>query len=141
MEINFALVVAAVVVQFVLGAVWHSPLMFGKLWMKIMNEDCEKWTKEQMDKMQKEMMPFYGLQLILTIITTFVLASNLAFGNLQGVAAQFYAFFMWLGYMMPIQVASVIWGGTKKSYWPKQIAIMIGYTFIGLQIAAYILSI
>ena len=41
------------------------------------------------------MMPFMGLQLVLTLITTWVLASNIVFAGITGSAAYFYAFFMW----------------------------------------------
>ncbi len=139
MQINFTLIILATVAQFTLGALWYSPVLFGNTWMKIMG--AEKYTKEEIAKMQKEMAPFYFLQIFLSLVTTFVLANNLSFGNLFGASAYFYAFFMWLGYIAPIQVGSVIWGSTSKKFWTKQILIMISYQFIAIMLATFILTI
>lgn len=138
MQINFTLIIVATIMQFVLGAFWYSPVLFGNTWMKIMG--VEKYTKEEISKMQKEIIPFYLLQILLTLVTTFVLASNLSFNNLSGSPAYFYAFFVWFGYIMPVQVGSVIWGSTSKKFWPKQILIMVSYQFIAIMLATFILS-
>jgi len=138
MELNYTLIIIAAVAQFVLGSVWYSPLMFGKVWMSIM--EVSHYSKEELQKMQKTMMPFMGLQLVLTLITTWVLASNLAFGGVTASAAYFYAFFMWFGYMMPVTVSGVIFGSTKRHNWAKQIAIMLGMQLIGILLAAFILT-
>ena len=139
MTINFTLIIVATIVQFVLGALWYSPLIFGNVWMNIM-KDGGTCTKEEMEKMQKELIPFYFLQLFLTLITTWVLANNIAYANVTGAAVYYYAGFMWLGYMMPVSVSSVVWANTKKKYWAKQIAVMVGGQFIFLMVAAFILS-
>lgn len=131
-------IIIATVVQFILGALWYSPLMFGKVWMSIM--EVSHYSKEELQKMQKTMMPFYGVQLILTLVTTFVLANNLEFNNLSGGAAYGYAFFMWLGYMLPVTVSSVVFGSTKRKYWLKQIGIMCGMQLIGILLATWILT-
>jgi hypothetical protein len=138
MEINYPLIILAAVVQFVLGALWYSPVLFGNTWMKVMG--AEKFTKEEIVKMQKEMGPFYALQFVLGLITIFVLASNLAYNNLSGAGAYAYAFFMWFGYIMPIQVGSVIWGSTAKKFWLRQILIMISYQLVAFMLITFILT-
>jgi hypothetical protein len=135
---NIGLLLLATILQFILGALWYSPLLFGNFWMKVMG--AEKYTKEELQKMQKEMMPFYLLQLVLTLITTFVLANNLSFNNLTGVAAYGYAFFMWFGYIAPVQIGTVIWGKTEKKFWLKQSLVMISYSFVGIMLATLILT-
>ncbi len=138
MEMNYILILVAAVAQFALGAVWHSPILFGNTWMKIMGAD--KYSKEEIAKMQKEMGPFYAVQFVLAIITVFVLDSNLQFNALSGAAAYFYAFVVWLGYIMPIQVAAVILGNTKRQFWAKQIGIMVSYQFVALMLSTFILT-
>jgi hypothetical protein len=135
---DFTLTIIATIVQFVLGSLWYSPLMFGKVWMSIM--EVSHYSKEELQKMQKTMMPFMALQFVLTLITTWVLASNIAFAGLTGSAVYYYAGFMWLGYMMPVSVSSVIFGSTKRKFWMKQIGIMLGMQFVGIMLAAWILS-
>lgn len=130
----------AVVAQFVLGALWYSPLLFGKWWMQIM--ECDTLSKEELKKMQKEMAPFYGLQFLLTILTTWVLVmffyyllkANVGF-HAYGVAG-----WVWLGFLAPTQIAGVVWANTKRKFWGKQIFIMITYSLISMMMTAYFLG-
>ncbi len=135
-DVNYKLVVVATIAQFVLGALWYSPLLFGGWWMRIM--DCVHMSKEELKKMQKEMMPFYGLQLFLTLFMTISLA-NLA-PYLTDFSMYHIAFWLWIGFIAPTQIAGVIWGSTKKKYWLVQIGIMVSYSLIGLLLASFILS-
>ena len=140
MEINYTLVAVAIVMQFILGAVWHSPLMFGKIWMEIMGAD--KYSPEEIAKIQKETLPFYFLQLILTTVTTISFAGTHAMGVKADPSCNIYAmaFGVWFGFIAPIQISSVIWGKTEKKYWVKQLAIMLSMPLVGLMLAAFILS-
>ncbi|PIR55137.1 hypothetical protein COU74_01905 [Candidatus Peregrinibacteria bacterium CG10_big_fil_rev_8_21_14_0_10_36_19] len=136
MEVNYSLVAAAVVAQFVLGAFWYSPLMFGKWWMEIM--ECTDCSPEKMKKMQKEMTPFYFVQLLLTLLLTVSLA-NLA-PYMGGFSIYHVAFWVWIGFIVPTQVACVIWANTKRKYWLKQIFVMVGNQLASLMLASWILS-
>ena len=138
-EINYGLIILAAVAQFVLGALWYSPLLFGNMWMQIM--EATHLSKEELAKMQKEMIPFYVLQFFLSLITVFVLASQIAFNNLSGVAAYAYVFFIWLGYIAPTQIACVVWANTKRKFWTKQILIMLTYQLVAIILATFILTI
>jgi hypothetical protein len=136
MEVNYVLVAVATVVQFVLGALWYSPVLFGKIWMEIM--ECTNIPPEELKKMQKEMAPFYVLQLVLTLLTT------LAFANLVPYVTAFsiyhLAFWIWVGFIAPIQIGSVVWANTKKQYWLKQILIMISFQLVAIMLTAWILT-
>ncbi|MEQ1500543.1 MAG: DUF1761 domain-containing protein [Parcubacteria group bacterium] len=136
MEVNYVLVAVATVVQFVLGALWYSPVLFGKIWMEIM--ECTNIPPEELKKMQKEMAPFYGLQLVLTFLTT------VAFANLVPYVTAFsiyhLAFWIWVGFIAPIQIGSVVWANTEKKYWLKQILIMLSFQLVAIMITAWILS-
>ncbi|MEK7631089.1 MAG: DUF1761 domain-containing protein [Patescibacteria group bacterium] len=140
MEINYTLILGAALAQFVLGAVWYSPLMFGKWWMQIMGAD--RLSKEELQKMQKEMAPFYGLQFLLTVIFTFVLAMFVHYLQMANVGFHAYgvAGWIWFGFIAPTQIAGVVWANTKKQFWAKQIFVMITYQLVGLMLAAFILS-
>jgi hypothetical protein len=72
MDVNYTLIIVASIAQFILGALWYSPLLFGKWWMQIM--ECTHLSKEELKKMQAKMTPFYGLQFLLTILFTWELA-------------------------------------------------------------------
>lgn len=131
------LILLATLVQFILGGFWYSPLMFGKWWMEIM--EATHLSKEELQKLQKEMLPFYGLQLLLTLLTTFYFAR---FANYFTPSFGIYsvAFWVWIGFIAPVQVACVIWANTKKRFWFKQIFIMVSYQLVAIMITAFILS-
>ena len=135
-EPSFFLIVVATILQFVLGALWYSPLLFGKWWMQIM--ECDSLSKDELKSMQKKMMPFYFVQLALTFFTTFSLSNFMYYGSRLG----FYhtAFWIWIGFMAPVSVASVIWANTKQKFWAKQILIMLTNQLAGIMLTAYILS-
>lgn len=140
MEINYMLIVVATVVQFLLGAVWYSPLMFGKWWMEIMG--VAHLTKEELQRMQKAMTPFYAVQVLLTLVSTYVLAMLVHYLSMANVGFHAYgvAGWIWLGFIAPTQIAAVIWGNTKREFWCKQIFVMTSYQLVSLMITAYIFS-
>ncbi|MFP4469425.1 MAG: DUF1761 domain-containing protein [Bacteroidales bacterium] len=67
-NVNWLAVIAATLSSFVLGALWYSPALFGKAWMKENNFTIE-------DLKGSNMVAMYGL----TFLLSFVIATNLAF--------------------------------------------------------------
>ncbi|MES2088342.1 MAG: DUF1761 domain-containing protein [Patescibacteria group bacterium] len=136
MEVNYMLVAVATVAQFILGGIWYSPLLFGKWWMEFM--ECTNLSKEELQKMQKSMMPFYALQLFLTFFTT------VSFANLVPYVSAFsiyhLAFWIWIGFIVPLQISSVVWANTKRKFWAKQIFVMVTNQLVSIMLAAWILS-
>ncbi len=135
-EVNNTRIIIAAVAQFILGALWYSPLLFGKWWMEMM--ECGDLLKEELLKKQKEMAPFYALQLFLTLFATFAFAHFVPF--VLAFSIYHIAFWIWLGFLVPAQIGSVIWGNTKKKFWAKQIFVMLGMQLAGIMLAALILS-
>ena len=129
-------ILIATVLQFIFGAVWYSAL-FGKLWGKIHGFD--KLSKEVQQSMMKEMGPYYGVQFIVTIITTVVLSLFMmglpSTWNPYGIAV-----FMWLGFVVPTQISGAIFGGTDRKWLVKKIAVQAGAALGCLIIAASVLN-
>lgn len=140
MELHYTLIVIATLLQFILGALWYSPLLFGKWWMEIM--EVTHLSKERLKEMQKEMAPYYGLQFVLTLIYTFVL--ELAINYIQlvnlDITAYTVAAWIWIGFVVPTQISGIVWSNTKKKFWVKQIFIVTTYQLVGIMLAACILS-
>src|SRR5690606_2156541 len=118
MEFDYLAIVIAVIAQFNVGAVWYGPI-FGKLWGKIHGFD--KLSKAVQEKMMKEMGSYYGLQLLVTIITTFVLAIFIT--SLPGCNPYGMAGLLLLGFVIPGQVSAVIFGGTERKWSAKKIIV------------------
>lgn len=71
MEINFWAVLVCAVVSLVIGSIWYGPI-FGKKWMQIVGAD--KYDMERRKQMQKEAMPLYIVQFLLSLFQAYVLA-------------------------------------------------------------------
>ena len=140
MTIHYTLVAFAVLAQFILGAVWYSPLMFGKWWMEIM--EVTKVAQKNLKKLQQEMIPFYFLQLAITVIQTLTLALFATYVTMMSPEISIYgvAGLLWSGIIVPTQIATVIWGRTKKQFWLKQILILTLNQLVSIMLAVYILS-
>lgn len=137
MELNYLAILVATVLQFIVGAIWYS-LLFGKLWGRIHGFD--KLSKEVQQKMMKAMGPFYGVQFLMTLITTFVLDLFIVYlpqdWNVYAMAG-----FFWLGFVLPTQVSAVIFGGTESKWIVKKVAVQAGAALVCLEIAATVLHI
>lgn len=135
MQLNYVAILIATVLQFIVGAVWYG-FLFGKLWGKIHGFD--KLTKPQQEKMQSEVGPLYGIQLVMTLITTFVLALFMAAlpqdWNAWGMAG-----FFWLGFVVPTQVSAALFGGAPEGWEKQKIFIQAGASLACLLLAATVL--
>lgn len=135
MNINYFAVVIAAVAQFVVGAIWYMPL-FGSQWRDI--HGFGKLSKAEQDQAQKEMMPMLGIQFVGTVITSIVLAKLIVV--LPNYSAYSLALAAWLGFIVPIQVSAIMFGGTPAKWMVKKALIMTGGALACLLVAVTILS-
>lgn len=134
MTVNYLAIFVATVLEFVFSAVWYTPI-FGKTWGKIHGFD--RVSPEEQKKMMAKMGPLLGMQFLMTLLTTIVLAlfvAGLPDWNVYGVAG-----FLWLGFVLPTQVGAVLFGGTDPKWVVTKIAIMAGASLFALEIAAAVL--
>ncbi len=135
MELNYVAIVVATVLQFIAGAIWYMPI-FGKTWGAMHGYD--RLSQEEQKAAQKGMTPYLVMQLLGTLVTTFVLALFMA-----GLPSEWNAFgiagFFWLGFVVPTQASAVMFGGTPKEWMCKKIAIMAGGSLVNLMTAAAVL--
>lgn len=127
-NINLVAVLVASIVSMALGFLWYSPMMFAKPWMKLMG-----YSAESMKKAQKEMGKMYGISFVLSLLTAYVMAHVMAlsksFYHYSGVTTGMTtAFWMWLGFVMPVQATSEIFGSKKWNL----LGINTGYQLVSL---------
>lgn len=70
MELNYLAILAATAASFVLGGLWYSPVLFGKIWM------VETGITEE-SAQQRNMVKVFGLAILATLIVAFNLAAFL----------------------------------------------------------------
>lgn len=136
MEINYVAIAVATVVQFIIGALWFGPL-FGKTWGAIHGFD--KLAPEVQQAMMKSMTPFYVLQAVLGLMTAAVFGLFVA-SLPQEWNVYVLAGFCWLGFIAPIQLAAVIWGGTEGRWMLQKMIIMVCGSLVSLLATALVFS-
>lgn len=127
-EVNYLALLIAGIVSMTVGFAWYSPAVLGKPWMKLMG-----YTSESLKQAQKEMGKLYALSFVITLVSAYVLShvmnlseSFYGYGRLNtGVTT---AFWMWLGFVAPVQLTDIIFGSKK---W-KLFAINTGYQLTSL---------
>lgn len=134
-NLNYLAIIASTLVQFVLGALWFSAL-FGKAWANINGFDMT--DKKKMEEMQKQMTPFYLLQLAMTFLMNFAIA--ILIPNTTGLHWTAFSGLLWAGIIVPVVVANVIWGNTKREKWSMQLFILLSNHLLNMLIAGFIIS-
>lgn len=135
MHINIIAVLVATAAMFAIGAFWYM-VPFGKIWGKI--HDFDKLTPKQQKDMQAKMGPWYGVQLIVTLVSAFVLAGLISL--LPNYSPYAVATLVWIGFVVPTEASAMIFGGSKPEYVWHKIFISIGESLVHLLVAAFIIQ-
>jgi hypothetical protein len=115
MNINFLAVLAAAVASMVIGSVWYGPL-FGKTFTDAMGMD--KLSHEEREKMKQSMVWMYAGQFIASLVMFYVFAHlYLALGTLTIHGALMTAFWLWIGFVVPLKFGEALWGGKWTLFW------------------------
>lgn len=134
-SVNLAAVFVAAVAMFVVGAIWYMPL-FGDLWGRIHGFD--KQDKKTQDEMRKGMMPLLAVQFVLGLTIAYVLAHVI--GAFPDENAYMLAIWMWLGFVVPTQIAAVIFGGTEPKWMVNKSLVMAGGSLATVLVAAGVIN-
>lgn len=104
-------VLVAAIAHFVVGMLWYSPLLFGNVWMKLMN-----FTKKDMEDGKKMM----GLSMFGGLVTSVLIAGVMSYflqmlGTMESISgAMWFGFMIWLGFNAPVSFGTVLW--ERKSF-------------------------
>ena len=103
--INYWSILVASAVSFGLGALWYSPILFGKDWMAL-----SKISSADISAKAGSMLKLYVAQAIAVIISFLVLGFIISStGVAGGTNGAFMAFLIWLGFSATESVGSLIW--------------------------------
>ncbi len=131
--VNYVAVVVAAVVAFLIGWAWHSPLLFGKMWMELSGMTEKKMKSMPKDAMMKSMVGGF----ITTLISAYVLAHFVGYTQATtAVAGAMTGFWAWLGFTATVQMGGVLWEG--KPF--KLFLIGAGHTLVGMLVMGAILA-
>lgn len=137
-EVNYIGILIAAIASMALGFLWYSPALFGKRWMKLMG-----YTQESLKEDQKKMGKLYGVSFVLSLITAFVLSHVITLSMsyysyspiMTGVTS---AFWMWIGFILPVQTTDVIFKKGEKSW--ELLGLNTGYQLASVLVMGIILG-
>jgi len=109
MGVKLWAVAFAGVATMVIGFLWYSPLLFARPWMVAMGYDPD--DKARIAEMQKSAGPMYGISLLASLISAFVLAKVLVgmtiYSALYGMKI---GFAVWLAFVATVQLTDKMFG-------------------------------
>lgn len=135
-HVNYFAVLTAAIVSVVIGFVWYSRPVFGTLWWRIIGYD--KLTKAEIEKMQKEIAPYFAVIFIASFIGAAVLARFIAWLGMATLGGGLrVAFWAWLGFVFPLTLGNALFGGKDKSLiWPMFLVQAVHELFVLLAAGA-----
>ena len=104
-DVNMLAVLVAGIVYFVIGALWYSQGLFGKMWRKHLGAKAPDKSKAT-----NAMIVGFVAALVTNYVLAIVIAMTAAVTFADGAMT---AFWMWLGFMLPVALAGVLWEGKK----------------------------
>lgn len=131
--VNFWAVVAAAVASFVIGSVWYSPMMFGDAWARNLGK-----SPEEVERMKHAPMtvPIVGM-FVGSLVMAYILAHFVVYLNVRSLADAFQlAFWIWLGFIVPVGISAVFFERRSK----KVFFINIAFQLANLIVASSILG-
>lgn len=136
-EVNYLAILLAVVVSMAAGFLWYSPVILGKQWMRERG-----LSKESLKAQQKEAGKWYAISAVATVLMAYMLSHVMTLSmNFYGYEALqtglTTAFFMWLGFVFPVQFTATIFSDNKN--W-KLLGIYTGYQLVSLLLMGVVLG-
>lgn len=135
--ISYITVIVAAALSMGLGFIWYSPYLFGKKWIVEMGSNMDALKEKNQSK--TGMFRIYGLSVVTSIITAYILASIfnsiVVVGGLWPILSV--GFFLWLGFMVPVLFAGVLFGNNSYTLF----AINAGYQLTSILLMSFVIGI
>ncbi len=144
MIINWWAVIVGAVAINVIGFIWYGPL-FGKVWGNIIGMPPASEMSENENKdFQKKMGPVYLLNFFFSIWTAYVISFYVAGWTSAGTTditnGIMNAFWIWIGFLVPVLAGSAMWSGkSKKDSW-KMFGLTAGYYLVSFIVLGAIIG-
>lgn len=135
-EVNYLAVLVAAIAYIVIGFVWYSDVLFGKLYRK------EMGVKEGMKPGKDFMTKMMALGSLSALIMAYVLSHNIAFSGAYLGASGLWlglmtGFWLWLGYQVIIFVNGYLYEGKSV----KLTVLNASYLLIAMLVMGIIISV
>lgn len=128
-DINYGAVIAAMVVSMIIGSLWYSKIMFGKVWMKLAGLKENEMGSGNFG---------YLVTAVLSLVQAWILAHFVQYAG-SGTFAEgaITGFWLWLGFMAITSAVNFVFEGRPWKLWK----INAGYFLVVLAINGGLLAV
>ena len=128
---NILAIVGVTVLHFVIGMLWYSPLVFGKLWMRSLGK-----TKKDMKKSGPAMIIHVVASLILVAVLAYFVSLGQATTAVDGATI---GFWIWLGFIATTSLATYMFENRNMNlYYIYMFYQLIALVFGGAILAVWV---
>ena len=129
---NFIAVLLAGIATMVIGFLWYSPTLLGKVWLREMNLSSHHVATAKAKGLGKQ----YFCSFLSSLVMIYVLQTVFTLLVVTAVAQAIHlSFLLWLGFVATVQLGNTLFG--SQSF--KLYLITTGYQLVSLVIAALVL--
>src|SRR5579885_2405073 len=124
LHINILAVIVSGIVTFGIGALWYSPLLFGKQWMEFNGV-----TPDKVEAMRKDSARLYGISFVGYLVMAAMFAILLRMTHIERVVGGAkLGLLLWLGFVATVGLTASLYGGRNL----KAYALDAGYQLVFL---------
>lgn len=128
-DINYVAVIVTALVPMVLGALWYSPALFARPWMRAVGR-----TEEEMGGMARG----YVLSAVAAVLSSYALARIERWAEVDDVAnGALVGLLVWVGFVAGLLAVTTYFGGRPRILW----VITAGYQLVSLVVMGAILGV
>ena len=114
-SLNWISILVAAIAYVVIGAIWYSPSVFGKAWMKSMGMDMKSMKKTDMS--MNKMIVKYIWVLVAGFILALILSILIHVLGTDLTTALQIGLLVWVGFVATEKLGSVLWEGRHFNYY------------------------
>lgn len=127
---NLTAVLVAAIINMVVGALWYSPVLFSKEWMK-------QTGKKESDLNKKGANKMYGISFVVSLVLAYALAHFIYFTGARTAAdGAKTALWLWVGFVAATHLPNYLFEGRPL----KLYKINVGYHLVSMVIMGAVLA-
>jgi hypothetical protein len=127
-DLNWIAILVSAFVPMVLGALWYSPMLFARPWMRAVGRTPEEVSGASLG---------YAISAVGAVVTSYVLARVVKWAEVDDFwNGALIGLLVWLGFVATVLAVNTWFGGRPRALW----AIDAGYQLVALLIMGAILG-
>ena len=118
--VNYSAVLVAAIAAFVIGGLWYGPV-FGKQWMALMGMTKERMEADKSKGVAKSYILMFVGSVVMAFVLSLVVMAMTPYlavaGTLGAAAGAKIGLWVWLGFVAPVTMGSVLWEMRPWKLW------------------------